>query len=646
MIAAYYDNNSYTNMYAGPTNGGVMPITDTSWPLWYSPLPDIYDPYPNNPLVASHNGVDGRTIKGSIDDYWWTYGNISNDPFIGNWTEHTWGDAIGDYMKTSQSTYSNFDGSTWFYNYTDSTKLQCSNMGSMWDSTYGNWISALDGTYGRKLFYEARGYTVNTCFNQMADTKVTNGFSLSDFQAEIDAGHPVLINLIDTSSHGHSIVGYGYSGATIYIRDTWDSNPNNTYTMTWTGTYATIYTINSVSIVKLAPLVTPPAAPTGVTASDGTYTDKVQITWNAPTGATHYKVFRNTSNTHTGESEIVSSHPSSSYDDTSATPGTTYYYWVQACNTGGCSTYSSFDTGYRAASPTIPTPPTGVSASDGTYPDKVQITWNASSGATYYKVFSNTSNTHTGETILTPSHPTSTYDDIIATPGTTYYYWVQACNSAGCSTYSSFDTGYRATIPPVPAPPTGVSASDGAYMDRVTVTWNASSGATHYMIFSNTSNNHTGEMILTPGHPSSPYDDMFAIPGTTYYYWVQACNTGGCSTYSSFDTGFIALGPTVPAPPTGVSASDGTYPDKVQVTWNASTGATHYMVFSNTSNNHTGETVLTPCHPTSPYDDITATPGTTYYYWVQACNVAGCSGYSNYGTGKLGYQIFLPMIIE
>jgi hypothetical protein len=34
MISAYYDRGTYTNMYAGPTNGGVMPRTDTSWPTW------------------------------------------------------------------------------------------------------------------------------------------------------------------------------------------------------------------------------------------------------------------------------------------------------------------------------------------------------------------------------------------------------------------------------------------------------------------------------------------------------------------------------------------------------------------------------------------------------------------------------------
>jgi len=444
MIAGYYDNNSYTNMYTGPTNGGVMPLTDTSWSTWYSPIADPYDPYPNNPLIASHNGVDGRTTNGSIDDYWWAYGSSTADPFIGNWTEHTWGSAIGDYMKTSQSSYYSTDGSTWFYNYYSNAKLSCSAMESSSDPSKGGMLlSALDGTYGRKLFYEARGYTVNDCFNQMTDNKYTGGFSLADFQAEIDAGHPVLLNL-----EGHSIVGYGYSGSTIYIRDTWDNDPNNTYTMTWGGSYPpppkTPMDLYSVSVVRLAPLASPPAAPTGVSASDGTYSTKVEVSWSASSGATYYKVFRNTSNTHSGETVLTTSATSSPYDDTSATPGTTYYYWAQACNSAGCSGYSSHDTGYRAVTITPPAPPTGVSASDDTYTTKVEVSWSAASGATYYKVFRNISNTHAGETALTPSHPTSPYDDTSAAPGTTYWYWIQACNTAGCSTYSSYDTGSRA----------------------------------------------------------------------------------------------------------------------------------------------------------------------------------------------------------
>ena len=126
MVAGYYDRNGYPNMYTGPTNGGLMPLNNSSWPTW---IDGVNQTYPNNPLVASKNGVDGRTIRGSIDDYWIGYGNTADDPYItGNWTQHIWGTAIGDFMKTSQSYYGNSDGSTTFYNFNSASKLSCDQM--------------------------------------------------------------------------------------------------------------------------------------------------------------------------------------------------------------------------------------------------------------------------------------------------------------------------------------------------------------------------------------------------------------------------------------------------------------------------------------------------------------------------------------
>ena len=98
-----------------------MPLTDTYWSNWSD---DYGGYYPNNPLIASHKGVDGRSIEdlGSIDDYW--VGTNANDPYItGSWTQHTWNTAIGDYMKTSQSAYGNSDGETMFYNWENWSQL-------------------------------------------------------------------------------------------------------------------------------------------------------------------------------------------------------------------------------------------------------------------------------------------------------------------------------------------------------------------------------------------------------------------------------------------------------------------------------------------------------------------------------------------
>ena len=126
MIGAYFDRNGLPNIYTGPGNGGVMPMDNsTVWGTWT----DGYVTYPLNPLVASRNGLDGRASKGSIDDYWVKYDSTASDPYItGGWTQHTPGDAFGDYMKTSQSVYNNTDGATYFTWWNNGTPLTCANM--------------------------------------------------------------------------------------------------------------------------------------------------------------------------------------------------------------------------------------------------------------------------------------------------------------------------------------------------------------------------------------------------------------------------------------------------------------------------------------------------------------------------------------
>jgi outer membrane protein assembly factor BamB len=364
---------------------------------------------------------------------------------------------------------------------------------------------------------------------------------------------------------------------------------------------------------------TAPPPPTGVSATDGTYTDRVRVTWNVSSGATSYEVYRATSSG--GTKSQIGTPSGTSYDDYSASVGTTYYYWVKAKNSYGTSGYSSYNTGYRAG--TAPPAPTNVSATDGTYTDKVRITWNPSSGATSYEVYRATSSGGTKSKIGTPSG--TSYDDTSASVGTTYYYWVKAKNTYGTSGYSSYNTGYRAgTAPPAP---TNVSATDGTYTDKVRITWSASSGATSYEVYRATSSGGTKSQIGTP--TGTYYDDTSASVGTTYYYWVKAKNTYGTSGYSSYNTGYRAG--SAPPAPTNVSATDGTYTDKVRITWSASSGATSYEVYRATSSGGTKSKIGTPSG--TSYDDYSASVGTTYYYWVKAKNSYGTSGYSSYNTG-------------
>jgi fibronectin type 3 domain-containing protein len=130
------------------------------------------------------------------------------------------------------------------------------------------------------------------------------------------------------------------------------------------------------------------------------------------------------------------------------------------------------------------------------------------------------------------------------------------------------------------------------------------------------------------GNPTTTtFNDTTATVGDTYYYWVRACNSLGCSGYSTSDTGWRKL----PAP-TNLQASDGTYTDKVRVTWTASSGATSYKVYRAAS--AAGTKTLLGSPTGTAFNDTTATPGVTYYYWVRAYKGANYSNYSTYNTGR------------
>src|ERR1044072_2808731 len=89
------------------------------------------------------------------------------------------------------------------------------------------------------------------------------------------------------------------------------------------------------------------AAPTEVTASDNAYSTKVGISWNAITGASLYRVFRNTTN-NSATAAAIGTTAEGTFFDTTATAGQTFFYWVRAENGSIVSSMSESDQGTRA----------------------------------------------------------------------------------------------------------------------------------------------------------------------------------------------------------------------------------------------------------------------------------------------------------
>ncbi len=258
MIFGYYDRNGYPNMYTGPCNGGVAPLTDLG-----------QGDDPANPIagacsiIATQKGFDGRSTNGHVDDYWTGYGNSGPDPWDGNWTEHAWGGCTADYMGSNQWKWDfdgdgtiecNTDGSTCFFVNSGKTKM----VDFIPPASEG--LPQTEGCHGLRLFAQSRGYTVLNNYTQNISPNVHGGFSFSNYQTEINAGRPVLIQL-----DGHTMAGVGYdtSGQTVYVHDTWD---NSTHSMTWGGSYSGmaqwgVTVLQLAAPTNLAPVVVMPADP-------------------------------------------------------------------------------------------------------------------------------------------------------------------------------------------------------------------------------------------------------------------------------------------------------------------------------------------------------------------------------------------------
>jgi hypothetical protein len=93
------------------------------------------------------------------------------------------------------------------------------------------------------------------------------------------------------------------------------------------------------------------------------------------------------------------------------------------------------------------------------------------------------------------------------------------------------------------------SASDGTFTDRVRVSWPAGiPDATGFVVYRNTVNDLNTAVILSSTLPGTDvsYDDTTAVPGTTYFYFVRATQTGAIvqrALSTTGDAGFANIAP-------------------------------------------------------------------------------------------------------
>ncbi len=101
-----------------------------------------------------------------------------------------------------------------------------------------------------------------------------------------------------------------------------------------------------------------------------------------------------------------------------------------------------------------------------------------------------------------------------------------------------------------------------------------------------------------------------------------------------------------PPVPADLTASAGTFPDRVRLAWTNAAAAWKYEIRRNSSN-HLGSAQSLGRVTASPSDDLGVTPQTTYYYWVQALDAldAAGSGFGPAAAGSAGGGTALPWLM-
>ena len=205
------------------------------------------------------------------------------------------------------------------------------------------------------------------------------------------------------------------------------------------------------SQASATPLPPAPAAPTGLVATGGNA--QVGLSWSASAGAASYAVKRATSSGGP-YANVATGIAGTSYNDTTVSNGTTYFYVVSASNPGGESGNSS----QASATPqvTAPAAPTGLAASAGNA--QVGLSWAASAGATGYIVKRATLSGGPYTNIASGIAGTG-YSDTAVSNGTTYFYVVSATNAGGESGNSNQASATPMAPPALPAAPSNLAAT-------------------------------------------------------------------------------------------------------------------------------------------------------------------------------------------
>ncbi|HCE46050.1 MAG TPA: hypothetical protein DET40_21095 [Lentisphaeria bacterium] len=499
---------------------------------------------------------------------------------------------------------------------------------------YYYWVRAVNASYTGGFSDYAYGTTIadNSIVdlkNGVAKTGISGVIgSMRTYRLVVPAGQTVLDITVSGGTGDCDInVGIGETGSRRYsVRS--ETSENIQYESPEAGNYyINIYGKTAYAKVTLMAkyMQGAPKPPTTFAAGKGTFADRIVLTWKASSGATSYDVYKalkTTSAKPAMPGASIATVSGTEYEDTDVVFGAgvtpnLYYYWLKAHNSDGFSKETPAAIGNLMP---VPAAAGTIAASNGTYFDKIRVTWAKKKNVTSYEVYRTAGDTFVGATLVGGSveasnHASNVIDDVNVPlntlPATKYYYWIKAINNVNNESSISIkpDYGYVSNKGPATVTATKGTLSDG----KIRVDWKVVSGATSYDVYKD------GSFLSNSAVPTFEETPGNNLP---HMYNVKAKYNGYESAFSPTATGFAADAPSILASPVLKSASTNLY-DHVLVSWGAVSRAQTYRLYRSEANVFPNDAGIADVDGLT-YEDIVKpggiVAGVKYYYWAAAVN--------------------------
>ena len=329
-------------------------------------------------------------------------------------------------------------------------------------------------------------------------------------------------------------------------------------------------------------------------------------------GATYYRLYSSSTESGTYTEITAAAGAGTTYNDTLPS-NTARFYKVRACaDNSGVDTCSDLSDAASATTqlPAMPDAPT-VTANGAT---EIGISWSTVVGATYYRLFSSSTENGTYSEITAAAGTGTAYTHTVPS-NTTLFYRVRACaDNSDVGTCSALSDAASAKTE-LPGIPTGLAATaNGA--TEIGISWDAVDGATYYRLERSTTADSGYAQVA--GVSGVTYTDTARLSNTEYFYKVRACAdnsaVGTCSNPSDAASATTGL-PAQPDAPTATAASA----ISIMVSWATVDGATYYRLYSSSTEGGTYTEIDAAAGAGTTHTHTPLPSNTEYFYKVRAC---------------------------